>query len=124
METLDPFALENLVLPEEVKTNNVVKFRAAKQANQFLMIPVPWLEKLRGATGGTYALALVLLHRDFKAHGRPFKLANGLLELEGIGRHAKWRGLADLEARSLITITRRPRQSPLITVKSCRNGAA
>ena len=44
------------------------------------------------------------------------QLANGMLKIDGVSRASKWRALAELERRGLISIERRSRKSPLITV--------
>jgi hypothetical protein len=45
-------------------------------------------------------------------------LPNGALKYDGIGRFAKYRALAELEIRGLITVERRRRgKSPIIHVK-------
>ena len=120
MKSGDPFDLDNLLLSGAlVKIETaVVGERKAKRVEQFLKVPVPWLEHLEGASGKTYALALVLLWRSWKAHGRPFPLANGLLKIEGVSRRTKWRALVELESRGLISIERRHQKSPLVAIKS------
>lgn len=78
------------------------------------MLPFAWLERLAGAGGQVYAVALHLLYRDWKSNGMPIKLANGMLKIDGIGRTTKHRALADLERRGLIAVDRRRRKSPTI----------
>jgi hypothetical protein len=109
----DPFDLNRLRLPPgQVRTPR----RIAKRREHFIVVPFGWLERLDGARGATVLLALHLLYLNWKAKGQPFKLANGMLKIDGIGRTAKWFGLRDLERRGLISIERRPRKSPIITV--------
>jgi hypothetical protein len=51
----------------------------------------------------------------WKDNGAPIKLANGMLEMDGINRKAKSRALSDLERRGLITVVeRRPKKSPIV----------
>ena len=78
------------------------------------MVPWSWVERLNGATGQTYRVALILLYMSWKSRGAPIKLPNGMLEIDGVSRQSKWRALADLEQRGLITVERRPRRSPII----------
>jgi hypothetical protein len=72
------------------------------------------MERLDGASGQTYRLALCLLYRHWKDRGQPIKLANGMLQIDGIPRRTKWRALRDLERRELIAIECRDRRSPII----------
>ncbi len=113
----DPFA--DLAL-----TNDQVRERLAtvprkidKRREKFIMVPMTWRERLTGATGNTILVALDLLYLAWKGgKGKPVRLANGMLRQDGVSRHSKWRALKDLERRRLITVKRRPRQSPLITL--------
>jgi len=62
-------------------------------------------------------LAMHLLYLHWKGNGAPIKLANGMLEQDGISRASKWRALTDLEHRHLITIGHRPGKSPMVTLR-------
>jgi hypothetical protein len=50
----------------------------------------------------------------WKGNGAPIKLSNGMLEIDGISRQAKWRALTDLERLGLIQVERRPNRSPIV----------
>ena len=112
----DEFDIENLLLP----TNIAVPERRAeprkleKRRRHFVQVPFAWIEALSGATGQTCLLALHLLYLHWKGNGEPIKLANAMLEMDGIDRKAKSRGLSELERRGLITVERRPRKSPIV----------
>jgi len=111
----DPFDLNHLrVEPVQVRVVPSPKIRRRRQ--HFAMVPFVWLERLDGAAGKTYALAMHLRYLHWRHKGQPFTLANGMLETDGISRHSKWRGLTQLERRGLICVQRRPSQSPIITV--------
>lgn len=115
MKDDDRFDIENLRLsPDQLHT--VTPKKILKRREHFICVPFSWLERLNGASGKAHSLALHLLHRHWKAKGRPFTVANGMLEIDGISRATKWRGLAELERRGLITIEHRDRKSPVITV--------
>jgi hypothetical protein len=86
----------------------------SKRRKHFIMLPFTWSERLAGAGGQVYALALHLLYRDWKTNGVPIKLANGMLKIDGIGRTTKWRALVELERRGLIAIERRRGKSPTV----------
>jgi hypothetical protein len=60
------------------------------------------------------------LHLNWKAHNRPFKLANGALAEIGVSRQSKWRALRALEQRGLIEVQSAPGKSPTITVLGAR----
>jgi hypothetical protein len=61
-------------------------------------------------------VALHLLYRHWKNGGQSFLLGNRALEKEAVSRFAKWRALDELEQLGLISIERRLRRSPRITV--------
>jgi hypothetical protein len=96
--------------------------RVSKRRRQFVMVPMWWYEKLikpLPRSRMTVPVALYLLHSHWKHYERPFGLPNGALKYDGISRFAKYRALADLAARGLITIERRRRRrSPIIHVKT------
>jgi len=75
-----------------------------KRRKQFVMVPWVWVERLAGAGGQTYALALHLLYRDWKNNGAPIKLR----------RVTKRRALAELERRQLISVDRQDRKAPTV----------
>src|SRR5262249_49698574 len=96
-----------------------VPAKIRKRREQFVMMPLWWYEKLLSKpaiAGRTILLALYLLHLDWKHHGKPFKLPNGMLKYDGVSRRSKWRALPDLERRGLITVERRRRKSPIVRV--------
>jgi hypothetical protein len=92
----------------------VVPRKIKKRRQHFVMVPWSWIERLNGATGQTYRVALILLYMSWKNRGAPTKLPNGMLRIDGISRQSKWRALGDLEQRGLITVERRPRRSPTV----------
>ena len=49
--------------------------KLSKRRKHFIMLPFTWLERLSGAGGQVYALAIHLLYRDWKTNGMPIKLA-------------------------------------------------
>lgn len=111
----DPFDLENLRLPAE-QIAAATPHRIAKRREHFIRVPFSWLERLKGASGQVYAMALHLQYLHWRHKARAFKLPNGMLKIDGIGRTAKWRALVELERRGLVSIERRPKKSPRVTV--------
>ena len=61
-------------------------------------------------------MAMRLLHLAFENHNKPVVLGNVVMQQLGIGRAQKWRMLLLLERLGLISIERRPRRSPRITL--------
>jgi hypothetical protein len=53
---------------------------------------------------------------DWKDGGEPFRLSNGAVAMEGVPRQRKWDALGELEQLGLITVERRKRKTPRITV--------
>jgi hypothetical protein len=114
----DPFDLANLRLPpDRVQTVTRAPRKIAKRREHFVRLPFSWIERLTGASGQTWHLAVQLLYlRWRKGAKKPIKLANRMLQIDGISRATKWRALAELEHRGLITIERQSGKSPLIHV--------
>jgi hypothetical protein len=115
MNQEDQFDLDNLRISADQK-RTVTPRKIAKRRGHFIQVPFTWLERLNGATGKTCVLALHLLYLNWKSKGAPIKLANGMLKIDGISRASKWRSLAELEHRGLISIERRSKRSPAVTV--------
>jgi hypothetical protein len=93
-----------------------VPAKIRKRRKQFSKFPLGWRERLCGAAGQTVLLAVDLLYLHWRGKGGPIKLANGMPEIYGIDRRAKWRALGDLERRGLIVVERRPRRSPIVRI--------
>ena len=115
----DPYAdlKQHRLTPETLAKLAVVPKKIRRRRKHFVQMPWPWLERLAGATGQTYRVALCLLYLHWKkGKDGPIKLANGMLRIDGVSRQSKWRALNDLERRGLIAVERRPRRSPVIRV--------
>jgi hypothetical protein len=96
-----------------------VPTKIRKRREQFVMVPMRWYEKLANpppTNRCTCLVALYVLHLHWKSHGKPSKLANGMLRYDGVSRYSKRRALKDLERRGLITIEWRPKKSPIVHV--------
>jgi hypothetical protein len=92
----------------------VVPEKLKKRRQQFVMMPMTWHERLIGASGKTNAVARYIRHLNWKNKGQPFKLANGMLRIDGVSPSSKLRALRDLEHRGLIGVEWRDRKSPTI----------
>lgn len=104
------------ITPEMLKERRVTPKKIQKRRQHWVKFPMTWYEPLKGASGQTCRVALYLLYLHWKDNGKPIKLANGMLREDGISRDSKCRALRDLERRSLISVERRPRKSPIVTL--------
>jgi hypothetical protein len=113
----DPLDLSNLrSQPGDARWAAVPK-KIRQRRQQFVQVPWTWLERLaQSQSANTYRVAHTLLFIHWKAKGGPIKLANGMLAMDGVSRYAKRRALAELERFGLITINRRQRKSPIVTL--------
>jgi hypothetical protein len=93
-----------------------VATKMRKRREHFVMLPLTWYERMRGADGQTYRVAWYLLYLHWKGNGEPIKLANGMLAMDGVPPQTKRRALRDLERRGLITVEWQPRKSPIVRV--------
>ena len=97
--------------------NKVSKKVPRSRARKFTMFPGAWEERLTKARHlATYRVALHILYRAWRHKGEPILLANEQLADKGVTRRNKWRALAELEQLGLITVVKRQRKSPIITV--------
>jgi hypothetical protein len=85
-----------------------------KRRTQFAMLPMTWYERMAGASGQTCRVAWFLLYLHWKNNGDPIKLANGMLEMDGVSRHSKLRALRVLERRGLIAVDWQRKKSPIV----------
>jgi hypothetical protein len=118
MSENDPHAelKRHRLTPEMARRFAVVPRKVQKQRQHFVKVPWTWIERLATARYiSTYRVALHVLYHYWKT-SKPFVLPNGNLSMEGVERRAKWRGLRELERLGLVSIERRRRKSPLITV--------
>jgi hypothetical protein len=117
----DPYAdlKQNRLTPETqaMIERGFVPRRISKRQQHFVQVPWFWVERLPGATGHTYLVGLHLLYLHWKTHGRPVKLPNGMLKIDGVSRQSKWRALRDLEKRGLIVVECQRRKSPIVRLK-------
>jgi hypothetical protein len=113
----DPLDLDNLRYQPGDKQWAAVPKKIRQRRQQFVLVPWTWAERLaQSRSANTYRVALTLLFLHWKATGGPIKLANGMLATDGVSRWSKWRALEELEQFGLVTINRRQRKSPIITL--------
>jgi len=77
----DPFDLGNLRLPPEQVQAPGTPRKIANRRKHFIQVPFYWVERLAGASGQTWHLAMHLLYLHWKkGRSTPIKLANGMLQ--------------------------------------------
>jgi hypothetical protein len=84
-----------------------------KAQRYFVKVPWVWVQKLEGASGQTYRLALHILFLHFRARGGSLALSS---KGAGLPRQSKHRALQDLESRGLVAVEWRQRRSPIVQV--------
>jgi hypothetical protein len=83
----------------------------------FVKVPLWWMEEATKATKTPQAFVCVwLLHTAWKAGSMTFPLPNDRLAKRGVDRRTKYRALASLERSGLITVGRRDRKTPIVTL--------
>jgi hypothetical protein len=88
-----------------------------KKAEAFVKVPLWWAEAATKAVGAPDAMVCIyLLHTSWKVKSLTFPLLNGRLKRMGVSREVKRRVLRDLEAAGLITVERRSRKTPIVTL--------
>lgn len=91
--------------------------RERARKDTFVKVPLWWFEQATKATQTPQAfVCLWLLHLAWKAKKAEFPVPNGLLGRRGVDRRAKYRALARLEKAGLITVKRRGRKTPVVTL--------
>lgn len=112
--TLYPTAAD---LKAEREAKKSRKATAAESGGPFVRYPIELAYQVGAAkNAGAAKLFPILMYLAWQAHGRPFKLANSVLQGLGIDRHRKGAVLRELEQMGLIKAEHQPRKSPLITV--------
>ncbi len=109
-----------------MKLDALLKRKIPRQLRPFLRGPIPiwWLAKAAGLPGRTLAVGLALWYRKGITNMDTVKPSWKLWATLGIGRHAAYRGLANLEAAGLVAIDRRVGRNPLVTIRTVPPDAA
>ncbi len=83
-----------------------------KAKRYFIKVPLFWLQKLEGASGLTYCLAMRILYLHFRERGASIVLSN---KRAGMPRSSKHDALRDLERRGLVAVNwRGERRAPVV----------
>jgi hypothetical protein len=118
----NPFDPKRLGLPAELIQEQRRRPKKLQEWDErYARLPMTWVERLRGASGQTWAMATLVAFLDFwvnvrlgKKSGRSFKLANGMLKEYGVASRTKCRTLHDLERRGCVTVEWWPKKSPIV----------
>jgi DNA-binding transcriptional ArsR family regulator len=95
----------------------VKKQRKAKAEGTFVKVPLQWIERATRATRTPQAMVCIwLLHLAWQAKSITFPLPNDKLTKLGVDRRAKRRALVSLEKAGLITVERRHKKAPIVTL--------
>ena len=94
------------------------RVRSSDDKARRYFVKVPWtlVQKLDGAPGQTYRLALQILFSHFRERGASVTLSNRTIERVGIPSQSKRRALRDLERRGLVSVEWRSKRSPVVHV--------
>src|SRR6516162_241221 len=103
---------------EVVELNPGIALRKVRKADgAFAVIPLKNAALAAKAMKAPALLVYVdMMYRAWKAKGRPFNMPNGWLKRYGVDRKIKSRTLRNLEKGGLISIDRRNRKTPRITL--------
>jgi hypothetical protein len=103
--------------PNDPKWQPKVKPAKKKWRRQFVKVPWVWVDRLQTtARGSTYRLALILLYEHWRTGGRTIAVPNTFARKEGLSARSKWNALKELEQMGLITVERRRRRSPQVSL--------
>jgi hypothetical protein len=91
----------------------VTPARIRRRRKHFMPFPVAWYERLKGANGQTYRVALFLCYESWKQGSETMKVPNGMLKIDGVSPQSKRRALGDLARRGCIAVEWRPKKSPI-----------
>jgi hypothetical protein len=111
--------LNDLKLPPEMMRERPIGMpqRIKKRHHIFVQVPLILVDKMvRHSRDKTFAVLCHLLHEDWKQGGGPIKVPNSFLKKLGVGRGAKSRALKKLESLGIISVERRDRKSPIVTI--------
>jgi hypothetical protein len=88
-----------------------------RKAEPFVKVPLWWIAQAAKATNSpTTVVCVELLYAAWKAKNLTFPLPNHRLKKFGANREVKRRVLRNLESAGLITVERRARKTPIVTL--------
>jgi hypothetical protein len=89
---------------------------ARRSTDPFDKFPRWWTLKMKDAGLGSFKLALLLLHLNWKSCGRPVVVSAAAAKDRGVGPRQKVTAVLELERLGIIQVERRFKKSSLITV--------
>ena len=90
---------------------------------QFVTVPWIWVKVLKAAKNiATYRMVHYLLYEYWRNGGRPVKLTTVVMADIGVGRHAKFRALRELERLSLVSVEYHRGKAPVVTPLHTESG--
>jgi hypothetical protein len=124
MRQTDDEADEFAITPEQVAAHAEAlragkKTKAKRPPANWVKVPEGWPERLKGATGAAYQVALFLLAETWRKgwHGEPCWLRGITAKTLGLPAPTKSRVLRDLAARGLVELENQPGAHIAIKVK-------
>jgi hypothetical protein len=95
---------------------NAVANAARRASEPFDKFPRWWTLLMKDAGVGSFKIALLLLHLNWKSSGRPIIVSAAAAKARGVGARQKVTAVLELERLGIIRVERRPKKSSLITV--------
>jgi hypothetical protein len=95
---------------------NGVADSARRSVEPFDKFPRWWTLRMKDAGVGSFKLALLLLHLNWKSGGRPVVVSAAAAKARGVGSRRKVTAIFELERLGIIRVERRSKKSSLITV--------
>ena len=110
--------LEQLRLDNGHAIRSENSFYKKRVRGEFLKGPIPlsWLTLAAEMPATTLAVAIALMFEVGRRRSQQIILTTAILTRFGVNRKAKYRALDRLEKSKLISVIRRPRKNPLVTV--------
>jgi hypothetical protein len=96
--------------------DNAVANPARRSVEPFDKFPRWWTIRMKDTGVGSFKLALLLLHLNWKSGGRPVIVSAAAAKARGVGPRQKVSAVLELESLGIIRVERRPKKSSLITV--------
>ena len=115
-DNIDELSLEPESVEKGADTHGV-KQRRLKREQQFIQVPMGWIDKLAETKRrSTWPVALCLLRLSWKKESTTVSLPNSALKEFGVSRREKTRALDELKIKKLVTIESAIKKAPRVTL--------
>jgi hypothetical protein len=105
----------------ETVATDVTANASRQQVDPFVVLPLSWAAEASAATNCQKAMVWMwLVHQVRKTRTTTVTIPNRALAKYGISRRVKSLALRQLEEAGLISVERRPRKTPIVTVLRLR----